>query len=60
MLKRVKKYFADVLNNIQSYSSLFKKTFKIIVENGSSDDTKKILKSMKMMKASCILEMILI
>ena len=42
--KNCEKYLPDVLNNIQSYSSLFKKTFKIIVENGSSDDTKKILR----------------
>ena len=42
--KNCEKYLPDVFNNIQSYSSLFKKTFKIIVENGSTDDTKKILK----------------
>ncbi len=42
--KNCEKYLPDVLNNIQSYSLLFKKTFKIIVENGSSDDTKKILR----------------
>ena len=42
--KNCEKYLPDVFNNIQSYSSLFKKTFKIIVENGSSDDNKKILK----------------
>ena len=42
--KNCEKYLPDVFNNIQSYGSLFKKTFKIIVENGSSDNTKKILK----------------
>ena len=45
--KNCEKYLPDVFNNIQSYSSLFKNSFKIIVENGSSDDTKKILKKYK-------------
>tara|TARA_B100001057_G_scaffold488591_1_gene573253 strand:- start:848 stop:1765 length:918 start_codon:yes stop_codon:yes gene_type:complete len=42
--RNCEKYLPDVLKNIQSYSSHFKKSFKIIVENGSTDDTKKILK----------------
>ena len=42
--KNCEKYLSEVFKNIQSYGSLFKKSFKIIVENGSSDDTKKILK----------------
>ena len=43
--KNCDEYLPDVFNNIKNYSSLFKKTFKIIVENGSTDDTKKILKN---------------
>tara|TARA_X000000950_G_scaffold276463_1_gene364410 strand:- start:2095 stop:3012 length:918 start_codon:yes stop_codon:yes gene_type:complete len=45
--KNCEKYLPDVFSNIKSYSSIFKKSFKIIVENGSSDDTKKILKKHK-------------
>ena len=37
-------YLPIVLENIDHYSKLFKKTSKIIVENGSTDKTKEILK----------------
>ena len=43
-VKNCENYLPDVFKNIQSYSSLFKNSFKIIVENGSSDATKKILR----------------
>lgn len=36
-----------VIDNIRFYSSLFQETFNIIVENGSSDETKKILNENK-------------
>ena len=37
-------YLPIVLENIDHYSKLFKKTSKIIVENGSTDKTKEIVK----------------
>jgi len=36
-----------VLDNIRYYSSLFKESFNIIIENGSLDETKKILNEKK-------------
>ena len=45
--KNCGKFLPEVLENINSYGSLFKKTFKVIVENGSTDTTKEILKAHK-------------
>ena len=36
-----------MFENLKSYSSLFKDSYKIIVENGSKDKTKEILKNLK-------------
>lgn len=43
--KNCGKYLPKTLNNIKFYSSLFKKSSTIIVENGSEDNTKEILKN---------------
>ena len=45
--KNCAKFLPNVLQNISDYSLLFNKTFKIIVENGSTDSTKEILNSSK-------------
>ncbi len=45
--KNCAKFLPNVLQNINDYSFLFNKTFKIIVENGSTDGTKEILNSSK-------------
>ena len=37
-------FLKKTLDNIKSYSSLFKESFKIIIENGSKDKTREILK----------------
>ena len=36
-------FLPDTINNIRSYSKLFKESHTIIVENGSKDKTKEIL-----------------
>ena len=36
-------YLTNTLENIRSYSSLFKESFTVIVENGSKDKTKQVL-----------------
>jgi len=41
------KYLEKLLKNINYYSSLFEKSYQIIVENGSKDKTREILKSKK-------------
>tara|TARA_Y100000768_G_scaffold357261_1_gene312196 strand:- start:1380 stop:2309 length:930 start_codon:yes stop_codon:yes gene_type:complete len=41
------KYLPVVLENIEHYSKIFKETSKIIVENGSTDKTKEILKNIE-------------
>ena len=41
------KYIPKVFENLKSYSSLFKDSYKIIVENGSKDKTREILKNLK-------------
>ncbi len=41
------KYLPKTLENIKFYSSLFKESYTIIVENGSKDNTKEILKKNK-------------
>ena len=38
------KYIEKVMHNIDLYASYFKSTYKIIVENGSKDNTKNLLK----------------
>ena len=38
------KFLPKSLENLKSYSSIFKESFTIIVENGSKDETRKILK----------------
>ena len=43
--KNCEKFLPKVLQNIKDYRTLFDKSFTIIIENGSSDNTKKILKS---------------
>ena len=43
--KNCEKFLPKVLQNLKDYSSLFHKTLTIIIENGSSDNTKKILKN---------------
>lgn len=45
--KNCGRYLPEVFLNIKSYSSLFKSSFTIIVENGSTDNTKEILKDHK-------------
>lgn len=45
--KDCEKYLPVVLENIEEYSKIFKETSKIIVENGSTDRTKEILKSIE-------------
>ena len=42
--KDCSKFLPKTLDNIKYYSSLFGQSYSIIVENGSSDSTKKILK----------------
>ena len=37
-------FLKKTLDNIKSYSSLFKESFQVIVENGSKDNTREILK----------------
>ncbi len=41
------KYLEKTLSNINYYTSLFEKSYQIIVENGSKDRTREILKSKK-------------
>ena len=41
------KYLPQALENIKFYSSLFKESYTIIVENGSKDNTKEILRNNK-------------
>ena len=43
--KNCGKYLPQTLDNIKFYSSLFKKSYTIIVENGSEDNTKEILRN---------------
>ena len=45
------KYLEKTLSNIDYYASLFEKSYQIIVENGSKDNTREILKSKK--KPNC-------
>ena len=40
-------FLPNVLDNIKAYSSLFDESYTIIVENGSVDKTKEILKEKK-------------
>ena len=42
--KDCSKYIPKVLDNIKYYSSFFDQSFSIIIENGSSDNTKELLK----------------
>ena len=39
--KNCEKFLPKVLQNIKDYKTLFDKSFTIIIENGSSDNTKK-------------------
>lgn len=41
------KYLEKTLSNINYYTSLFEKSYQIVVENGSKDKTREILKSKK-------------
>jgi glycosyltransferase involved in cell wall biosynthesis len=43
-VKNCSKFLPKSLENLKSYSTIFKKSFTIIVENGSKDETRKILK----------------
>ncbi len=43
--KNCANYLPNTLENIQSYSKLFKETFTVLVENGSTDKTREILKT---------------
>tara|TARA_X000000950_G_C13868966_1_gene642070 strand:- start:1172 stop:2068 length:897 start_codon:yes stop_codon:yes gene_type:complete len=45
--KNCEKFLPTVLENINIYSSLFYETYTVIVENGSADKTKEILKKNK-------------
>ncbi len=45
--RNCEKYLEKTLSNIDYYSSLFEKSYQIIVENGSKDKTREILKSKK-------------
>ena len=45
--KDCEKHLPTVLDNIDQYSKIFKKSSKIIVENGSTDRTKEILKQIR-------------
>ena len=45
--KDCERYLEKTLSNINYYSSLFEKSYQIIVENGSKDRTREILKSKK-------------
>ena len=40
-------FLKKTLDNIKHYSSLFKESFKVIIENGSKDKTRDILKKIK-------------
>ena len=42
-VRNCSKFLPKSLENLDSYSSLFKESFKIIVENGSKDETRNIL-----------------
>ena len=44
----VKFFLKKTLDNIEHYSSLFKESFKVIIENGSKDKTRDILKKIKL------------
>ena len=45
--KNCEKFILKNFENLKLYSSLFKESYKIIVENGSTDKTKKILQQNK-------------
>ena len=45
--KNCEKFILKNFENLKLYSSLFKESYKIIVENGSTDQTKKILQQNK-------------
>lgn len=49
--KNCEKYLLKTLENIEFYSLLFKESYQIIIENGSSDKTREILNSNK--KSNC-------
>ena len=52
-------FISETLKNLESYSSNFAKSYKIIVENGSKDKTREILKKKnKNMEIFFYLEMI--
>ena len=42
--ERTSDFSQKTLDNIKSYSSLFKESFQVIIENGSKDKTREILK----------------
>ena len=49
--RNCEKYLLKTLENIEFYSLLFKESYQIIIENGSSDKTREILNSNK--KSNC-------
>ena len=53
-------FLPKVLDNIEFYSSFFSESYMIIVENGSTDKTKEILKNNQNKKNFFCLRMILI
>ena len=46
-IKNGSKFLLNTLKNIRDYSSLFQQSYTVIIENGSSDNTKDILREKK-------------
>jgi hypothetical protein len=49
-------YLPSTLDNIKAYSSLFKESFTLIIENGSKDKTKEILQQNQNQNNFCLFE----
>ena len=49
-VKNGSNFLPNTLKNIRDYSSLFQQAYTVIIENGSSDNTKDILREKKLTK----------